>query len=111
MTVRREPEFLDRRLVDLLHKQALIEHGGLGGVRDSYGIESAVGHAYNVWNYHVGVDLFDVAACYAHGLGQAQGYLYQADFAFTPSAKSYVSQLTANIAEGVRHPRSKRIGI
>ncbi len=68
------PAFLDRLLIDLLHKQSLIEHGGLDGVRDSHGIDSAIGNAVSVWSYHVGVDLFDIAACYAHGLGQAQGY-------------------------------------
>lgn len=68
------PVFLDRGLIDLLHNEGLRAHGGAPGVRDNNAVESAIGRALHVSSYLVGCDVFDIAATYAHGIAEAQGY-------------------------------------
>jgi hypothetical protein len=49
-----EPEFLSLEIVHWLHRQSLVQHGGLDGVRDAAGIEAAPGAAQNAYFYAVG---------------------------------------------------------
>lgn len=75
MPGRSEPDFLDRPLIDILHRMALAQFGGQDGVRDEAALESAVGRAINIFYYTPNCDLCDVAAAYAHGLAESQGYI------------------------------------
>lgn len=75
MSRRLDAAFLDRALIDSLHRFALQTSGGAGGVRDSHVIDSAIGRAMSYADYLVGCDLYDIAATYAHGIAQNQGYI------------------------------------
>lgn len=68
-----EPRWLSRRIVDALHEQELIRHGGLPGVRDDGALESALARPQQKWAYGT-PDLFDLAAAYGFGLARNHGY-------------------------------------
>jgi death-on-curing protein len=69
-----EPVFLSLEQVLILHRQSLVEHGGLDGIRDPGAIDSALASAQNTW-YYAGGDLFDIAAAYAFHIAESQGFL------------------------------------
>ena len=69
-----EPVFLTIDLVLKIHGRSLARHGGLDGIRDQAGFESAVGQPMNVYFFGQG-DLFDVAAAYMFHISQAQAFL------------------------------------
>ena len=69
-----EPEFLTREIIDAIHEVQIDRYGGLHGVRDENGLESAIAAAQNVYHY-AGGDVFDVAAAYAYHLAESQAYL------------------------------------
>lgn len=45
----KQPEFVSRRITDMLHAKSLAKFGGMGGVRDDGMIESALASAENTW--------------------------------------------------------------
>lgn len=61
-------------MIDVLHSRSLNEHGGLAGIGDEGGLESAICAPQNVFFYEGG-DLFEVAAAYAFHIAEAQAYL------------------------------------
>ena len=69
-----DPRFLTLELVVLIHRRSLAEHGGIDGVRDPGGVESALAAGQNTWLYRGG-DLFEIAAAYAFHLAEAQAFL------------------------------------
>ena len=69
-----EPRFLKIEEVLRGHQRSLELFGGIDGVRDEGGLESAVMHPQNVFFYGGG-DLFDVAAAYAFHIAEAQAFL------------------------------------
>jgi death-on-curing protein len=69
-----EPRFLTAEQVRNLHRQALEQHGGQDGLRDTAAFESAVVQPQNVWIYGQG-DLFEIAAAYAFHLAESQAFL------------------------------------
>ncbi len=62
-----EPKWLDRHKVVALHGMQLAEHGGLAGIRDDVGLESALARPINKWHYEE-PDMFDLAGAYAFGI-------------------------------------------
>lgn len=68
------PAFLSLEQVLRLHRQSLAEHGGLDGIRDAGGLESALAAARNTWLYAHG-DLFEIAAAHAFHLAESQAFL------------------------------------
>ena len=69
-----QPAFLTWELMVVLHRISLEEWGGIDGVRDRAGLESALGSAENVFFYGRG-DLHEIAAAYAFHLAESQGFL------------------------------------
>jgi death-on-curing protein len=70
----REPVWVLREVVLLLHEMSLAEHGGSSGIRDAGLLDSAMGkpqnqHAYGSQN------LFDLAASYASGLAKNHPFI------------------------------------
>ena len=63
----KEPVWLLREVVFLLHAQSLAEHGGSEGVRDEGLLDSALGRPQNLFAYGKPT-LFELAASYAFGL-------------------------------------------
>ncbi len=66
----REPRWISRRALVLLHAETLAEHGGLSGVRDEGLLDSALARPRNHFAYKKKCDLADLAATYAFGLSQ-----------------------------------------
>lgn len=65
-----EPTWLTRPLLEALHADQLIEHGGGTGVRDEGLLESALARPRQKWHYEADVDLADLAAAYAFGIAK-----------------------------------------
>src|SRR5476649_396397 len=57
-----------------IHDEQLAEHGGLVGLRNEAGLESALARPLNLAAYGE-PELFDLAASYACGLGQRQHFI------------------------------------
>ncbi len=71
-----EPRWLTHRIVDAVHRELILEHGGLYGVRDEGMIESALGRPRNRRSYcGESVDFADLAAAYGYGLASNHGYI------------------------------------
>jgi death-on-curing protein len=71
---RREPEWLERVVVDAIHLDQLREHGGLAGIRDENALESALARPRNRWHYEPKVDLPTLAAAYGWALVTSHPY-------------------------------------
>ncbi len=57
-----------------IHRESLLRHGGIDGLRDEGGFLSALAAAENTYFYGGG-DLHDVAASYAYHLAESQAFL------------------------------------
>jgi len=71
---RREPEWLERVVVDAIHLDQLREHGGLAGIRKENTLESALARPKNRWHYEPTVDLPTLAAAYGWALVTSHPY-------------------------------------
>ena len=63
----KEPVWVLREVVFMLHEQSLAQFGGTAGIRDEGLMDSALGKPQNLFAYGK-PDLFDLAASYAFGL-------------------------------------------
>lgn len=66
----KEPRWIDRRALELLHEESLAEHGGSDGLRDSGLLDSALARARNIFSYDEVRDPFRLAAAYAFGIAK-----------------------------------------
>lgn len=71
---RRELLWLSRTVIDAIHSDQVREHGGLAGLRDENGLESALARPRQKWLYDTSVDLPTLAAAYAFGLITSHPY-------------------------------------
>jgi len=73
----REPRWLTRLMVDTIHSELLLEHGGAPGIRDGGEdlIESALARPRNRFAYEPAADLADLAVAYLFGLAKNHGYV------------------------------------
>jgi len=71
---RREPQWLNRVVIDAIHNDQLKEHGGLAGLRDENALESALARPQQKWHYEERVDVPALAAAYAFGLVRNHPY-------------------------------------
>jgi len=69
-----EPTWLTRVVVDAIHTDQIREHGGLPGLRDENGLESALTRARHKWLCEGVSDLASLAAAYAFGLAGNHPY-------------------------------------
>ena len=74
MSAVEQPEFLTWDILVALHSRSLERWGGIDGVRDRAGLESALGAAENAFFYGGG-DLHEIGAAYAFHLAESQGFL------------------------------------
>ena len=65
-----EPEWLDRSIVEALHADQILEHGGAMGLRDEGLLEPALARPRQKWRYEPATDLATLAAAYAFGLAK-----------------------------------------
>ncbi len=66
--------WVDRRAVLLLHEEGLAEHGGLRGVRDGGGLESALTRPQNLLHYNEDISLAQLAAAYGFGIARSHPF-------------------------------------
>jgi len=91
-----EPRFLDIEQVEHIHSRGIEEFGGILGVRDESGLESAVMHPRNVF-FHGSGDLFEIAAAYAFHIAEAQAFLDGNKRAAAMSALAFLGNNGVNI--------------
>lgn len=70
----REPVWVERIVLDVVHLDQLHEHGGLQGLRDENALESALARPRNKWAYESDQDLASLAAAYGYGLATNHPY-------------------------------------
>jgi death-on-curing protein len=66
----KEPRWVARRALELLHEESLAEHGGASGLRDEGLLESALARGRNLFAYENVRDPFRLAAAYAFGIAK-----------------------------------------
>ena len=69
----REPVWVDRLVVEVVHADQVREHGGLAGLRDENALEAALARPRQKWHYEKS-DLATLAAAYAYGLCQGHPF-------------------------------------
>ena len=69
-----EPTWLTRVIGDAIHSDQIREHGGLPGLRDENGLESALVRPRHKWLYERPTDLASLGATYAFGLAKNHPY-------------------------------------
>lgn len=63
-----EPRWVDRLVVEAVHFDLVREHGGMPGLRDEHGLESALARPRQRHAYEPEADLAELAAAYGLGL-------------------------------------------
>ena len=71
----KEPIWLSKEAVLLLHAGSLARFGGTEGIRDEGLLESALARARNILAYKPKADLADLAASYAFGFTKNHGFI------------------------------------
>jgi death-on-curing protein len=66
----KEPRWISKQALLLLHGESLAEHGGAGGIRDDGMLDSALGRPLNQHAYGGVDDLAQLAAAYAFGIAR-----------------------------------------
>lgn len=66
--------WLKRAVLLAVHDRQIEEHGGLAGIRDMALLESALARPRQR-AAHEAPDVFDLAACYAHGIARNHPFL------------------------------------
>jgi death-on-curing protein len=64
-----KPYFLTREQVDTIHQEQLDAWGGMPGLCNENGLESAIAQPQNVYLYGDG-DLYEIAAAYAYHISE-----------------------------------------
>jgi len=70
MTEGREPIFLSRERVDAIHDHQIRTYGGLNGLRNEHGLESAIAQPQNLYHYGAG-DVFEIAGANAFHISRS----------------------------------------
>lgn len=65
-----EPTWLTRAILEPLHADQIMEHGGSPGIRDEGMLESALARAPQKWHYDRNTDFAGLAAAYAFGIAK-----------------------------------------
>jgi death-on-curing protein len=71
---RQEPRWIDRLVVEAVQFDLIREHGGLPGLRDEHGLESALARPRQRLAYKAEADLAELAAAYGHGLAASHPF-------------------------------------
>ena len=70
-----EPTWLDRPILEALHADQIMEHGGSLGIRDEGLLESALARRQQKWHYEPRTDLATLAAAYAFGVAKNHPFI------------------------------------
>ena len=69
------PTWLDRPILETLHADQILEHGGSLGIRDEGLLESALARPQQKWHYEPNTDLSTLAAAYAFGVAKNHPFI------------------------------------
>lgn len=70
-----EPTWLDRPILEALHADQIMEHGGSLSIRDEGLLESALARPQQKWHYEPRTDLATLAAAYAFGVAKNHPFI------------------------------------
>ena len=70
-----EPAWLDRLILEALHADQIMEHGGSLGIRDEGLLESALARPQQKWHYEPRSDPATLAAAYAFGVAKNHPFI------------------------------------
>ena len=70
-----EPIWLDRILLEVVHTDQILEHGGSLGIRDEGLLESALARPIHKWSYDSNTDLAALAAAYGFGIAKNHPFI------------------------------------
>jgi death-on-curing protein len=70
----KEPRWVSRLVVDIIHFEQLREHGGLQGIGDENALESALSRPQHKYHYDKAIDLAALAAAYCYGIARSNCY-------------------------------------
>ncbi len=70
----KEPRWVSRLVVDIIHFEQLREHGGLQGIGDENALESALSRPQHKYHYDNATDLAALAAAYCYGIARSNCY-------------------------------------
>jgi death on curing protein len=73
--VKREPNWIDKRALLLLHEESLAMFGGARGMRDEGLLDSALARPQNQFLYEKTRDLADLAAAYGYGIAKNHAFV------------------------------------
>ncbi len=71
---RQDPRWISRLVVDAIHTDMLLTHGGMPGLRDENALESALARPRQRFSYDPEADLAELAAAYAYALARNHPY-------------------------------------
>jgi death-on-curing protein len=71
---RKEPNWLNRHVVEAIHALQLEQHGGLQGVRDEGALESALARPKHQWHYNTADDVAACAAAYGFAIAKNHAF-------------------------------------
>ena len=64
----KEPRWIERAALVLLHAESLAEHGGLAGLRDEGSLDASLARPLHIHAYEPKADLATLAAAYCFGM-------------------------------------------
>ena len=73
--MKRQPAWIDKRALLLLHEESLATFGGATGLRDEGLLDSALGRGPNRRHYDKAADLADLGAAYGFGLAKDHAFI------------------------------------
>jgi death-on-curing protein len=73
--VSREPRWIDRRVLLLLHEESLATFGGASGPRDEGLLDSALARPVNRFLHEGADDLVELAAAYCFGIAKNHAFI------------------------------------
>lgn len=73
--MKREPAWIDKRAVLLLHEESLARFGGARGMRDEGLLDSALARPVNKFHYDNVDDLAQLAAAYGFGIAKNHAFV------------------------------------
>ena len=109
----REPIWVPQSAVLALHDRAILEHGGLAGIRDHRLLESALARPRQIFAYALTPNTVELTAAYTTGIvrnhpfldaNKRTGFLVALEFLFNngygPTRRGGEAQAVVSLAEG-----------
>ncbi|PJZ24884.1 type II toxin-antitoxin system death-on-curing family toxin [Leptospira hartskeerlii] len=73
--MKKEPRWLNKKIVGAIHLDQVKQHGGSQGIRDQGLLESALDRPKNKWAYDSSSNIFDLAASLCIGIAKNHPFI------------------------------------